>query len=275
MDATEKREREEFVVEVCELMRDRLVGEEIALHFGWNPHEVRETVLGSPVMRMFRQGLFARVVPNIKKLGLLTPRVREAYAKLDLLRFEERLTAVGGRNPQQAFRPVIGRHHRIRSQPGRINDPQADLRGGQPRADARKRGADIPCGPAPAVGNRVAKETVRIAADDDRAPAFRITRLLHERVGDAVCLDAIRDDRLRALRRGRNHRKNRGQQSPAGPQAYASRKPWFFSGSVRTRRPVAAKTALHRAGATGPIDGSPMPPQNPPLGTSRPTTLGM
>ncbi len=27
-------------------------------------------------------------MPNLKRLGLLTPRVREAYAKLDLLRFE-------------------------------------------------------------------------------------------------------------------------------------------------------------------------------------------
>jgi hypothetical protein len=89
MDATEKREREEFVVEVCELMRDRLVGEEIAVHFGWNPNEVRQAVLDSPVMRMFRQSLFARVVPNIKKLGLLTPRVRKGFEQLEIIQFED------------------------------------------------------------------------------------------------------------------------------------------------------------------------------------------
>ena len=33
--------------------------------------------------------LFARVVPNLKRLGLLTPRVREAYARLDLIKFED------------------------------------------------------------------------------------------------------------------------------------------------------------------------------------------
>ena len=89
MTASEKREREEFVVEVCELMRDRLVGEEIALHFGWPPDEVRRVVLDSPIMRMFRQSLFARVVPNIKKLGLLTPRVRKGFEQLEIIQFED------------------------------------------------------------------------------------------------------------------------------------------------------------------------------------------
>ena len=89
MTASEKRAREEFVVEVCELMRDRLVGEEIAVHFGWQPDEVRRVVLDSPIMRMFRQSLFARVVPNIKKLGLLTPRVRKGFEQLEIIQFED------------------------------------------------------------------------------------------------------------------------------------------------------------------------------------------
>jgi hypothetical protein len=89
MPEAEKRDREDFVVEACELMRDRLVGEEIAQHFGWNPAEVRAVVLESPVMKMFRQSLFARVVPNIKKLGLLTPRVRRGFEALEILQFED------------------------------------------------------------------------------------------------------------------------------------------------------------------------------------------
>jgi hypothetical protein len=32
--------------------------------------------------------LFQRVVPNLKRLGLLTPRVREAFARLGILQFE-------------------------------------------------------------------------------------------------------------------------------------------------------------------------------------------
>ena len=32
--------------------------------------------------------MFAKIVPNLKRLGLLTPRVRAEYEKLDLLRYE-------------------------------------------------------------------------------------------------------------------------------------------------------------------------------------------
>ena len=42
----------------------------------------------TPFMKGFRQMLFSKIVPNLKRLGLLTPRVREMYAGLDLLRFE-------------------------------------------------------------------------------------------------------------------------------------------------------------------------------------------
>jgi hypothetical protein len=88
MGDAERREREEFVIEACHLMRDRLVGDEIATHFGWPREEVRQKVLASPVMKMFRQSLFARVVPNIKKLGLLTPFVRKGFEDLEIIQFE-------------------------------------------------------------------------------------------------------------------------------------------------------------------------------------------
>ena len=41
------------------------------------------------------------------------------------------------------------------------------------------------------------------------------------------------------------------------------------------RLPVAAKMALHKAGATTETGGSPMPPQNPPLGTRTVSTFGI
>ncbi len=31
---------------------------------------------------------FSKIVPNLKRLGLLTPRVRSAYKKLDILKYE-------------------------------------------------------------------------------------------------------------------------------------------------------------------------------------------
>ena len=89
MSEHERRDREDFVIEACHLMRDRLVGEQIADYFGWKQDEVRGIVLSSPVMRTFRQLLFTRVVPNIKKLGLLTPRVRKGFEALEIIQFED------------------------------------------------------------------------------------------------------------------------------------------------------------------------------------------
>jgi hypothetical protein len=88
MPASELKDREEFVIEGCHLMRDRLVGEEVAEHVGFDPEEVKEIVLGSPIMKLFRQSLFARVVPNIKRLGLLSDRVRRGFEELEILQFE-------------------------------------------------------------------------------------------------------------------------------------------------------------------------------------------
>ncbi len=50
---------------------------------------------------------------------------------------------------------------------------------------------------------------------------------------------------------------------------------WFFSGSERTRLPVAAKIALHNAGATTATGGSPTPPQLPPVGQDHGSIFGI
>jgi hypothetical protein len=88
MPEGERRDREEFTIEACELMRDRLIGEDVLRFFGFDAKAGRERVLASPVMQLFRQLLFMRVVPNIRRLGLLTPRVREAFESLGILKFE-------------------------------------------------------------------------------------------------------------------------------------------------------------------------------------------
>ena len=88
MSAGELRDREDFIIEASLLMRDRLIGDEIADVMGFDRGEVRALILGSPIMSAFRQQLFARVVPNVKRLGLLTPRVREAYDGIGVLQFE-------------------------------------------------------------------------------------------------------------------------------------------------------------------------------------------
>ncbi len=89
MPANEMRDREDFIIYACELMRNRLVGDEIARTMGWDQEEVRTLVLESEIGKAFRAMLFMRVVPNLKKLGLITPRVREAFEKLEIIQFED------------------------------------------------------------------------------------------------------------------------------------------------------------------------------------------
>ncbi len=89
MPESERRDREDFTIESCLLMRDRLIGEEVADEFGFDRAEFRETALASPLLVLFRQLLFMRVVPNIKRLGLLTPRVRRAFEEMKIIQFED------------------------------------------------------------------------------------------------------------------------------------------------------------------------------------------
>jgi hypothetical protein len=86
---SEMRDREDFIIYACELMRNRLIGNELADAMGWNADEVREVFLQSAPSQMFRRMLFMRIVPNLKKLALLTPRVREAFDRLGILQFED------------------------------------------------------------------------------------------------------------------------------------------------------------------------------------------
>ena len=76
-------------MEACTLMRDRLVGEDVAEHFGFDKEEVRSVVLESPIMQEFRRLIFMRVVPNVKRLGLLTPPVRKHFEELRIIEFED------------------------------------------------------------------------------------------------------------------------------------------------------------------------------------------
>ncbi len=89
MSASELKDREDFIIYASELMQNRLVGNQIADAMGWNRDEVQKEVLASPVGKQFRSMLFMRVVPNLKRLGLLTPRVRQAYTKMDIIKFED------------------------------------------------------------------------------------------------------------------------------------------------------------------------------------------
>jgi hypothetical protein len=94
MSAAELREREDFVIESTHLLRERLVPAPVFERLGWDVKLWTGWAQQTPFMRGFRQMMFTKIVPNLKRLGLLTPRVREAYAKLDLLQFENQKDSV-------------------------------------------------------------------------------------------------------------------------------------------------------------------------------------
>ena len=88
MDSSELRQREDFVIEATHLLRERLLMEPVFERLGWDVKLWTDWAKQTPFMVGFRQMMFSKIVPNLKRLGLLTPRVREAYEKMDLLRYE-------------------------------------------------------------------------------------------------------------------------------------------------------------------------------------------
>jgi hypothetical protein len=94
MGANELREREDFVIEASHLLRERLLMQPVFERLGWDVPLWVDWAQRTPFMVGFRQMTFSKIVPNLKRLGLLTPRVREAYAKMDLLRFENEKDSV-------------------------------------------------------------------------------------------------------------------------------------------------------------------------------------
>jgi len=94
MEAHELREREDFVIEASHLLRERLMMQPVFERLGWEVPVWLEWAQRTPFMVGFRQMTFSKIVPNLKRLGLLTPRVRDAYAKMDLLRFENEKDSV-------------------------------------------------------------------------------------------------------------------------------------------------------------------------------------
>jgi P-aminobenzoate N-oxygenase AurF len=85
LTSRELREREDFVIEGCYLMRDRLRGDEIWDNFGIPRGEIREITDHSDYNRAFRSLLFSRLVPCVRDIGLWSERLQQAYADMGVL----------------------------------------------------------------------------------------------------------------------------------------------------------------------------------------------
>ena len=85
----ERDEREEFAVEACYLMRDRFLAEEVFERLGLPVEECVAFVDGSQLMREFRSRLFTRIVPAMKDIGLWGPKIRRAYANMNIIGYAD------------------------------------------------------------------------------------------------------------------------------------------------------------------------------------------
>ena len=83
-----KAEREDFVFEAARLMRDRFLYQEVWDKLGMPRQECMDIALHTPGQVMFRQLLFAKIVPAVKKMGLLSDRQRTRFAELGILQYE-------------------------------------------------------------------------------------------------------------------------------------------------------------------------------------------
>jgi hypothetical protein len=91
LSVRELREREDWAFEVSLFLRNRFFAHEFYDEFyghamskkAWN-----ELVLKSDMMAMFRKTMFKRVIPNLKRIGLLSDRIKPRYAELGLLDFQ-------------------------------------------------------------------------------------------------------------------------------------------------------------------------------------------
>ncbi len=88
MSSTELKEREEFIIEATVLMRDRLLMAEVWERIGLDPKVWMPWAMKTPFMVGFRQILFSKIVPNLRRLGLLTPKVRQKFEELNILEYE-------------------------------------------------------------------------------------------------------------------------------------------------------------------------------------------
>ncbi|HUJ28095.1 MAG TPA: diiron oxygenase [Myxococcales bacterium] len=87
----ERREREDWAFEVAYLLRNRFLAHEYYEEHWAHAiprREWNQILLESEMMAIFRRTMFRRIVPNLKRIGLLSDLVRPRYAAIGLLEYE-------------------------------------------------------------------------------------------------------------------------------------------------------------------------------------------
>ena len=90
----EMRERQEFAFDVAKRLQRRFAHTEMWAKMGVDPDAVYRTMdkVNPPAQQMFQQLLFAKIVPNCKKLGLIDASggwLRERFTEIGVIEFED------------------------------------------------------------------------------------------------------------------------------------------------------------------------------------------
>lgn len=84
----EKEDRARFAYEACVVARERMIPTDVFRHFGWDVDVARQVYLDGPMAKNFRSLLFTRIMPNLRRIGLLTDGVRPLFDDLGILEYE-------------------------------------------------------------------------------------------------------------------------------------------------------------------------------------------
>ena len=86
----ERDEREEFLVEACYLMRDRMTRSKVVYEqLGLPAEECDAFTQNSEIVKLYRTMLFQRIVPIVKDIGLWGPKIRKAYEDMGVMHYAE------------------------------------------------------------------------------------------------------------------------------------------------------------------------------------------
>ena len=70
----EREDRAEFAYQACIVSRDRLIRNDVFRYFGWDVDHARAALVERGLNADFLNLLYARIIPNLKRIGLLTER---------------------------------------------------------------------------------------------------------------------------------------------------------------------------------------------------------
>ena len=85
----ERRDRANFALEAFTVSRNRLKAYDVWEKYGMNIQETEEWTKENIFQNQFQDVLFSRIMPNLKKIGLLTEELVPEYEKLGVMSYAE------------------------------------------------------------------------------------------------------------------------------------------------------------------------------------------